>query len=620
MSAPTSSDAHEDGIMPAVEVHPPGSQVCSSCNHVFGAGYIKCPECLSEAITKFNPNQPRDALGKWTDLGGGIEGIADGSMIDASAHGVGVSASQALADKASAEAYAKAFANRETYAPSSRAVEARQAFAAVEGVHNEVPEHLLDIQADPEKARQIADLYLDPKLAHGADDPIVQAAYADLLDEVAVQKHYMDKAGIKVEYLTSKQIKDRGLDPEGLNPYATAQAQAEDIDKNKHLMIASIAEYTDSHHPILDNSQGGTYDQFRAVHDFYGHASVGTGFDRHGEYQAWVAHMSMFKRPGARAAASSELTGENSTLIHLPGGMSAPHRAAILPTRLVDPIVEHGVLIRKAACSCGTSFGPGYIKCPSCLTPVEDVLKMMGFGKFPRSVPLSGGTVWNPDPRLHSHAFDPDPTRPSKCKVCGMGTGTHGRMKPKEIAPPDPDDPESQATSKSTFRRLLDKAADLLIPQSTSTYTLDDTDGSVPIIKSALMEKRFSMAPVYLPNTYDAHGEFIDDPDMLQQALWGYVESTGGDRTVYLQHSPTPAGKWVEVMQWPFEVTTQVTVPGEVKKSRTVTLPAGTVYMGVIWEPWAAEEVRKGKLRGFSLGGRARHVTAVIEEPINPFA
>jgi hypothetical protein len=33
--------------------------------------------------------------------------------------------------------------------------------------------------------------------------------------------------------------------------------------------------------------------------------------------------------------------------------------------------------------------------------------------------------------------------------------------------------------------------------------------------------------------------------------------------------------------------------------------PAGTVLMGVIWEPWAWELVKEGKITGYSIGGSA---------------
>lgn len=112
---------------------------------------------------------------------------------------------------------------------------------------------------------------------------------------------------------------------------------------------------------------------------------------------------------------------------------------------------------------------------------------------------------------------------------------------------------------------------------------------------------RYTLGPWYVPNQLDAHGEWTD-PDSLQKALWGYVES--GDRDIRLQHDRSiVAGKWVEAMSWPFEVEVPLT-----KADGTVTkykYPAGTPFLGVQWEEWAWELVEKGLLRGYSIGGKS---------------
>lgn len=115
---------------------------------------------------------------------------------------------------------------------------------------------------------------------------------------------------------------------------------------------------------------------------------------------------------------------------------------------------------------------------------------------------------------------------------------------------------------------------------------------------------RYTLGPWYVPNQIDAHGEW-SDPDSLQKALWGYVES--GDRDIRLQHDRSiVAGRWVEAMSWPFEVEVPLT-----KADGTVTkykYPAGTPFLGVQWEPWAWELVEKGLLRGYSIGGKSDRV------------
>lgn len=134
-----------------------------------------------------------------------------------------------------------------------------------------------------------------------------------------------------------------------------------------------------------------------------------------------------------------------------------------------------------------------------------------------------------------------------------------------------------------------------------------DTTISYAVVKSAA-EDRYTLGPVYMPNTKDAHGEWVT-PEHLQKSMWDYVKSTGSDRTVYLQHSNKPAGKWVEVVTWPSEVKAQMTksVNG-VQKSESVTFPAGTAYMGVKWSKWAWEDVKNDRITGFSMGGFSARV------------
>lgn len=112
-----------------------------------------------------------------------------------------------------------------------------------------------------------------------------------------------------------------------------------------------------------------------------------------------------------------------------------------------------------------------------------------------------------------------------------------------------------------------------------------------------------------MPGVEDAHGEFTDE-DTLQKALWDWVRA--GDRTIYLQHGEKPAGEMVEIMTVPFPVEAELTVPNQgVSK---FAFPANTPFMGVVWEPWAWELVKAGKLRGYSIGGSARRMEAELPD------
>lgn len=132
-----------------------------------------------------------------------------------------------------------------------------------------------------------------------------------------------------------------------------------------------------------------------------------------------------------------------------------------------------------------------------------------------------------------------------------------------------------------------------------------DPEFEYAVVKSR-GEDRYTLGPVYMPDTLDAHGEWATAED-LEKASWGYFKSA--DHNVYLQHSEKKAGELVALMPWPNEVsaTMQKAVDG-VTKSVTTTFPAGTVYAGVLWEPWAWEMVKSNKITGFSMGGFSRRL------------
>ena len=88
--------------------------------------------------------------------------------------------------------------------------------------------------------------------------------------------------------------------------------------------------------------------------------------------------------------------------------------------------------------------------------------------------------------------------------------------------------------------------------------------------------------------------------------MWEWVRK--GDRRIYLQHSDKVAGEMVEMLTWPFEITTEMTVPNQgVTK---YTFPSNTPFMGVIWKEWAWDLVKDGELRGYSIGGQAKRLEA----------
>lgn len=127
----------------------------------------------------------------------------------------------------------------------------------------------------------------------------------------------------------------------------------------------------------------------------------------------------------------------------------------------------------------------------------------------------------------------------------------------------------------------------------------------------AIDEQRYTLSAWYIPGQMDAHGEWTD-PAELQQAAWRYVRR--GDRQIRLQHNTEiVAGEWVEILSWPFEVVAPRWNP-DTGEQESVTYPAGTVFLGVIWDDWAWALVKEGQIRGLSIGGTAWRVEVDMPE------
>jgi hypothetical protein len=163
-----------------------------------------------------------------------------------------------------------------------------------------------------------------------------------------------------------------------------------------------------------------------------------------------------------------------------------------------------------------------------------------------------------------------------------------------------PDDP---AVLIRVWRRNADgwAATETLVGHKSSTVQrIESLAKDAVWVMKAEHERRFTLGPWYVPDRMDAHGEWTD-ADELQQALWEWL--TDGDRSIKLQHDPTvTAGRVVEAVTWPAAVS--YSLQNGVEK-QDYDFPPNTVFLGVVWEPWAWELVKAGKIRGYSMAGRA---------------
>lgn len=114
------------------------------------------------------------------------------------------------------------------------------------------------------------------------------------------------------------------------DPYPGPAEMMHDLEHNQRLRVLS-SESTGGH-PFFTPEQN---DKFRAVHDAFGHAGTGRGFDRHGEEAAYISHRGMYT-PAARQALATETRGQNSAFIA--SGQFPEQKLAVLPARYAEAV------------------------------------------------------------------------------------------------------------------------------------------------------------------------------------------------------------------------------------------------------------------------------------------
>jgi hypothetical protein len=284
----------------------------------------------------FDPSQPRDDHGRWTETGAADEGTGEAererertrrqsgarSPDEASRR-----AAQAASGKPSLEGLpSKPLKVGEfwyTPGPLAKAKDAADAYMRDAGLAYDPPKQFAKV--DKERATRIAAEY--DKMKHAPADPAVQASYEALANETLAQWQAIKKTGFKVEWIGEGQP----------DPYAVSPRMAAiDIIDNNHWWgfptdagYGSGDEETEtarSTNPMLrmtDEVVGGRQlrinDVFRIVHDYFGHFKEGVGFRADGEENAWRQHAAMYS-PLARGAMTSETRGQNSWVNYGPHG------------------------------------------------------------------------------------------------------------------------------------------------------------------------------------------------------------------------------------------------------------------------------------------------------------
>lgn len=191
--------------------------------------------------------------------------------------------------------------------PVQDMIRGARAYSSAAGLEDPHASSYAHIETSPDRIRRLAHAYHSLPM----DDPGAHAAFTDMARQVHSQYHHLTRTmGVHVE-------------PVDHDPYANHQEMAHDLDTNRRLKVLSTK--ATGPHGFFDDA---TNDKFRAVHDAFGHAATGRGFDRHGEEAAWAAHSKMFHGP-ARHAMTTETRGQNSMLIAT--GQFAPQKTALMP-------------------------------------------------------------------------------------------------------------------------------------------------------------------------------------------------------------------------------------------------------------------------------------------------
>jgi hypothetical protein len=155
------------------------------------------------------------------------------------------------------------------------------------------------LRVDEAAAREVAAWYIGHRSVDR--DPVVHAAYAELEAQTDVLLRHCLRAWRPGPL--------RVVSTAATEPYTDGRALVDAVRSTNVLEVPQVPR--DRKHPLIDSSPGGAYDRFRALHDLVGHVLPGLGFDRDGEFAAWIEQDRCY-RGLARAAVATELHGHHS--------------------------------------------------------------------------------------------------------------------------------------------------------------------------------------------------------------------------------------------------------------------------------------------------------------------
>jgi hypothetical protein len=182
-------------------------------------------------------------------------------------------------------------------------------------------------RVDPDLAGEVAARFQAARNDYA--NATVRAAYAQLerqSDAIFTQLTDADhrpNRGLRVEFTRCE------------SPYQSDDEMVRAVRAHGVLEITTSARERDRRHPLLGCDLGGTYDRFRAVHDIVGHVGPCLGFDRNGEFAAWLIQEQLYDGL-ARWALATELHAEHS--VRWTTGTLSDHKATLIDRDLLNRV------------------------------------------------------------------------------------------------------------------------------------------------------------------------------------------------------------------------------------------------------------------------------------------
>ena len=170
---------------------------------------------------------------------------------------------------------------------------------------------------EPAAAERVAEWFTE---TGAAPTEAVRRSYRALeRDTTRLFSVIRDGLGVRVSYVHTDD-----------DPYTEASELCAELRESRSMLLRTIA--CDDPHPLLGGEEGGAVDQLRVVHDVFGHAALGLGFDLQAEFGTWLQCRTLFSEQ-ALPAAFCELVG--AVTAYVMTGVKPALRAALPPAELL---------------------------------------------------------------------------------------------------------------------------------------------------------------------------------------------------------------------------------------------------------------------------------------------